>query len=120
LLALRESEVAAQASGIHVARYKTLAFAISALYTGVAGGLFAFVVGFLSPDAFDVFLSVDFVAMIILGGLGSVPGSVAGAAGLTGWTGMSGGRGTGAGARLVSGHPPMAPGSRTPLQGERP
>jgi branched-chain amino acid transport system permease protein len=46
----------------------------------VAGGLFAFVVGFLSPDAFDVFLSVDFLVMIILGGLGSVLGSVAGAA----------------------------------------
>src|SRR5207247_1322505 len=80
LLAIRESEIAAQASGVHLAKYKTLAFVISALYTGVAGGLFAFVVGFLSPDAFDVFLSVDFVAMIIVGGLGSVPGSVAGAA----------------------------------------
>ncbi len=83
LLAIRESEIAAQASGVHLARYRTLAFVISALYTGVAGGLFAFVVGFLSPDAFDVFLSVDFVAMIIIGGLGSVPGSVAGAAVLT-------------------------------------
>ena len=77
LLAIRESEIAAQASGVHLARYKTLAFAI------VAGGLFAFVVGFLSPDAFDVFLSVDYVAMIIVGGLGSVPGSIAGAALLT-------------------------------------
>jgi branched-chain amino acid transport system permease protein len=83
LLAIRESEVAAQASGVHLARYKTLAFVISAIYTGVAGGLFAFVVGFLSPDAFDVFLSVDFVAMIIVGGLGSVPGSIVGAALLT-------------------------------------
>jgi len=83
LLAIRESEIAAQASGVPLAKYKTLAFVISALYTGVAGGLFAFVVGFLSPDAFDVFLSVDFVAMIIVGGLGSVPGSVAGAAVLT-------------------------------------
>ena len=80
LLAIRESEIAAQASGVPVARYKTIAFALSAFYTGVAGGLFAFVVGFLSPDAFDVFLSVDFVVMIILGGLGSVPGSVVGAA----------------------------------------
>ena len=80
LLAIRESEIAAQASGVHLARYRTLAFVISALYTGVAGGLFAFVVGFLSPDAFDVFLSVDFVAMIIVGGLGSLPGSVVGAA----------------------------------------
>lgn len=83
LLAIRESEVAAQASGVNLARYKTLAFVISALYTGVAGALFAFVIGFLSPDAFDVFLSVDFVAMIIVGGLGSVPGSVVGAAVLT-------------------------------------
>ena len=78
LLAIRESEIAAQASGVPVARYKTLAFGLSAFYTGVAGGLFAFVVGFLSPDAFDVFLSVDFVVMIIVGGLGSVPGSIVG------------------------------------------
>jgi len=79
-LALRTSEIAAQASGINAAAYKTIAFVLSAFYTGVAGGLFAFVVGFLSPDAFDVFLSVDFLVMIILGGLGSVLGSVAGAA----------------------------------------
>ncbi len=82
-LALRESEIAAQASGIPVALYKTAAFGVSAFYTGVAGGLFAFVVGFLSPDAFDVFLSVDFVVMIIVGGLGSVPGSIIGAAVVT-------------------------------------
>ena len=83
LLAIRESEIAAQASGVHLAAYKTLAFAVSAFYTGVAGGLFAFVVGFISPDAFDVFLSVDFVAMIIVGGLGSIPGSILGAAVIT-------------------------------------
>jgi branched-chain amino acid transport system permease protein len=83
LLALRECEIAAQASGVPVARYKTIAFGLSAFYTGVAGGLFAFVVGFLSPDAFDVFMSVDFVVMIILGGLGSVPGSLVGAAVVT-------------------------------------
>jgi branched-chain amino acid transport system permease protein len=79
-LAIRTSEIAAQASGINTAAYKTMAFVLSAFYTGVAGGLFAFVVAFLSPDAFDVFLSVDFLVMIILGGLGSVFGSVAGAA----------------------------------------
>jgi branched-chain amino acid transport system permease protein len=83
LLAIRESEIAAQASGVPVARYKAIAFGVSAFYTGVAGGLFAFVVGFLSPDAFDVFLSVDFVVMIIVGGLGSVPGSIVGAAVVT-------------------------------------
>ena len=83
LLALRESEIAAQASGVNLAAYKTLAFVVSAFYTGVAGGLFALVVGFLSPDSFDVFLSVDFVAMIIVGGLGSILGSVMGAAVIT-------------------------------------
>jgi branched-chain amino acid transport system permease protein len=82
-LAIRESEIAAQASGVNVAAYKTIAFALSAFYTGVAGGLFGYVVGFLSPDAFDVFLSVDFVTMIIVGGLGSVPGSIIGAVVIT-------------------------------------
>lgn len=82
-LAIRGSEIAAQASGVNAAAFKTVAFVLSAFYTGVAGGLFAFVVGFLSPDAFDVFLSVDFLVMIILGGLGSVWGSVAGAAVVT-------------------------------------
>jgi branched-chain amino acid transport system permease protein len=82
-LAIRESEIAAQASGVHVAAWKTTAFALSAFYTGVAGGLFALLIGFLSPDAFDVFLSVDFVVMIIIGGLGSVPGSLVGAAVVT-------------------------------------
>jgi branched-chain amino acid transport system permease protein len=83
LLALRESAIAAQASGVNLAAYKTLAFVVSAFYTGVAGGLFALVVGFLSPDSFDVFLSVDFIAMIIVGGLGSILGSVMGAAVIT-------------------------------------
>jgi branched-chain amino acid transport system permease protein len=83
LLAVRESEVAAQASGVHVAAYKTLAFVLSAFYTGVAGGLFALVVGFLSPDSFDVFLSVDFVVMVVVGGLGSILGSILGAAVVT-------------------------------------
>src|SRR5207247_8999447 len=79
-LAIRTSEIAAQASGLNAAVYKTIAFVPAAFYTRVPGGLFAFVIGFLSPDAFDVFLSVDFLVMIILGGLGSVLGSVAGAA----------------------------------------
>src|SRR5262249_22977874 len=71
-LAIRESEIAAQASGVPVAAYKTLAFVLSAFYTGVAGGVFAFVVGFLSPGAFYVFLSVGFVVVIIVRRLGSL------------------------------------------------
>ena len=61
MVAIRDSEVSAQSMGIHLARYKTLAFAISAGITGLAGALFAHYVRFLAPDAFDVLLSVQFV-----------------------------------------------------------
>ena len=83
-IALRESEVAAQTIGIDLARYKTIAFAISAFYTGIAGGLFAYLITFLSPDAFTIELSVDFIAMIVIGGMGSILGSIIGAVILTG------------------------------------
>lgn len=83
-IALRESEVAAQTIGINLARYKTIAFAISAFYTGVAGGLFAYLITFLSPDAFSIELSIDFIAMIVIGGMGSILGSIIGAVILTG------------------------------------
>jgi branched-chain amino acid transport system permease protein len=83
-IALRESEVAAQTIGIDLAKYKTIAFAISAFYTGVAGGLFAYLITFLSPDAFTIELSMDFIAMIVIGGMGSILGSIIGAVILTG------------------------------------
>lgn len=82
-LALKESPVAAEAMGIHTAFYKTLAFVLSAFYTGIAGGLFAYVVGFLSPDAFSLEMSIDFAAMVIIGGMGSIWGSLLGAVFLT-------------------------------------
>jgi branched-chain amino acid transport system permease protein len=82
-LALKESPVAAEAMGIHTSVYKTLAFVLSAFYTGVAGGLFAYVVGFLSPDAFTLEMSIDFAAMVIIGGMGSIWGSILGAIFLT-------------------------------------
>ena len=83
-VALRESEVAAQTIGVDLAKYKTIAFAISAFYTGVAGGLFAYLITFLSPDAFTIELSIDFIAMIVIGGMGSILGSIIGAVILTG------------------------------------
>ena len=83
-IALRESEIAAQTIGVDLAKYKTIAFAISAFYTGVAGGLFAYLITYLSPDAFTIELSVDFIAMIVIGGLGSIMGSIIGAVILTG------------------------------------
>ena len=65
--------------GVNLARYKTIAFAISALYTGLAGALSAFIVGFLDPQEFSFFLSIQFITIIILGGLASLLGSVLGA-----------------------------------------
>lgn len=82
-LALKESPVAAEAMGINTAFYKTLAFVLSAFYTGLAGGLFAFVVSYLSPDVFSLELSIDFTAMVIVGGMGSLAGSILGAVFLT-------------------------------------
>ena len=79
MVAIRDSEVSAQSMGIHLARYKTLAFAISAGMTGLAGALFAHYVRFLAPDAFDVLLSVQFVTIVFVGGLGSLRGAIFGA-----------------------------------------
>lgn len=83
-VALRESEIAAKTIGVDLAKYKTVAFALSAFYTGVAGGLFAYLITYLSPDAFTLELSIDFIAMIVIGGLGSILGSIIGAVILTG------------------------------------
>jgi branched-chain amino acid transport system permease protein len=78
-IALRESEIAAQTNGIDLAKYKTIAFALSAFYTGLAGALYAQAVTFIAPDGFTIFLSIRFLAVIIIGGMGSVLGSVLGA-----------------------------------------
>lgn len=78
-LAIRDNERAAAAMGVNLAQYKTIAFAISALYTGLAGALSAFIVGFLDPQEFSFFLSIQFITVIILGGLASLLGSVLGA-----------------------------------------
>jgi branched-chain amino acid transport system permease protein len=79
MVAIRDSEVSAQSMGINLARYKTLAFAISAGMTGLAGALFAHYVRYLAPDAFDVLLSVQFVTIVFVGGLGSLRGAILGA-----------------------------------------
>ncbi|WP_428487321.1 branched-chain amino acid ABC transporter permease [Rhodopila sp.] len=79
MVAIRDSEVSAQSMGINLAWYKTLAFAISAGMTGLAGALFAHYVRYLAPDAFDVLLSVQFVTIVFIGGLGSLRGAILGA-----------------------------------------
>ncbi|MCL6499132.1 MAG: branched-chain amino acid ABC transporter permease [Firmicutes bacterium] len=82
-MAIRDSDVAAEVSGVNLTRYKTLAFALSALYTGVAGALMGHVVGFLEPQLFTLFESVYFFSMVVVGGLASISGSILGAVVLT-------------------------------------
>ena len=79
LRAIATSEVAAAAAGINVAAYKLRLFVLAAGLAGLAGGLFAFRLGFLSPDAFPVIISIEFVVIVVVGGLGSVYGAVLGA-----------------------------------------
>ncbi|HEU5018216.1 MAG TPA: branched-chain amino acid ABC transporter permease, partial [Pseudolabrys sp.] len=77
--AIHTRETVAEALGINVARYKLLAFVISSSMTSVAGCLFAYYRGFVSVEAFDLFLSIQYVAMIIIGGMGSLLGALLGA-----------------------------------------
>jgi branched-chain amino acid transport system permease protein len=78
--AVRDSEVAATSSGISVARYKTLAFGVSAFYAGVAGSLYAIANAYVNPDVFPIILSVYLVVGLAVGGLDSFPGLIGGAA----------------------------------------
>jgi len=82
-VAIRDSDIAAEVIGINLTIYKTLSFAVSAFYAGIAGGLFAFVLGFFDPVTFNMFLSIYFLVMIVVGGLGSIMGSITGAAFIT-------------------------------------
>jgi branched-chain amino acid transport system permease protein len=78
-VAIRDSEISAQSMGIHLARYKTLSFAISAALAGVAGALYVHKLQFISPDQFNILQSIDLLLMIVIGGLGSVHGAFLGA-----------------------------------------
>lgn len=78
LMAIRQSEVAAAAMGVQVQSAKALAFDLSALYAGVAGALYAPLIGVISPDVFTVNVSISVLVSLLLGGLGSVVGAVIG------------------------------------------
>jgi branched-chain amino acid transport system permease protein len=78
-LAIRDSETAARSMGIDTARYKTTAFAISAAITGIAGVLYAHKLSYISPEMFSLSVSIDFVMIIIIGGILSLRGAVFGA-----------------------------------------
>ncbi len=80
LMALRDSEIAAQSMGVAIARTKLVAFALSAALTGFAGALYAHKIQFLSPDQFTIVASVELLVLVLVGGLGSLHGAVLGAA----------------------------------------
>lgn len=78
-VAIRDGEIAAQSLGISLLRYKGLAFAISGFYAGAAGALYAPLLGYISPEGFDLFQMIIQKSMIVVGGMGSIVGSVIGA-----------------------------------------
>jgi len=79
LIALRDNPIAAEAMGVNGALYKSTAFGVSALYTGIGGALGAIAVQFVAPDSFAVFLSISFVVGIVVGGLATLSGAIYGA-----------------------------------------
>lgn len=79
LIAVRDHPIAATAMGVNLPIFKSMAFGISAAFTGVAGALGAICVAFVSPDSFTVWLSITFLVGVVVGGLASIPGAVFGA-----------------------------------------
>jgi branched-chain amino acid transport system permease protein len=79
LVAIRDHHVAAEAMGIDNAIYKSAAFGVSAMYTGVAGALSAIAVQYVAPDSFSIFVSIVFLVGIVVGGLASISGALYGA-----------------------------------------
>ena len=79
LIAIRDQHIAAEAMGINNALYKSLAFGVSAMYTGVAGALGAIAVQYVAPDSFTIFVSLVFLVGIVVGGLASISGALYGA-----------------------------------------
>jgi branched-chain amino acid transport system permease protein len=76
LTAIRENSHAADGMGVNVRKYKVLAFAISAFYTGFAGAMYAHLIKYISPDTFTMTLSVMFMTMVLFGGSGSLLGPI--------------------------------------------
>jgi branched-chain amino acid transport system permease protein len=78
-VAMRDGEIAAEALGVNLLRYKALAFALSGVYAGIAGGLFAGLLNYVAPETFDLFQMIIQKAMVMVGGIGSITGSIIGA-----------------------------------------
>jgi branched-chain amino acid transport system permease protein len=83
LRSLASSETAAAASGVAVAHHKAAVFTLAGAFAGLAGGVYAFWIGYVAPGSFPVLLSVQYVVMVVVGGLGTLWGALVGAAALT-------------------------------------
>jgi len=79
LKAIRDDEIAAESTGINIVRFKIQSFAVSAFMAGVGGCLYAHFIGYINPSDFGFLKSIDMLSMVVLGGLGSIPGAVLGA-----------------------------------------
>jgi len=79
LVAIREDEIAAEAMGVHTTRAKVISFVVSSAMAGIAGGLFAHFLMYINPNSFTFLKSFEIIIMIVIGGLGSITGSVLGA-----------------------------------------
>ena len=83
IIAVRDNEIAAESCGLNIMFYKCFGFAVSAFFAGVAGALYASFVGLLSPNTFGFMKSIEILVMVVLGGMGSMVGSVISATALT-------------------------------------
>jgi branched-chain amino acid transport system permease protein len=79
-VAIRDSEISASCMGVNLAKYKTMAFAVSAALTGIGGALYGHKLAFISPEQFTLFQSIELITIVILGGIGFLHGAVLGAA----------------------------------------
>jgi branched-chain amino acid transport system permease protein len=78
-VAIRDRDIAAEVMGVNITAYKVLSFTISSFFAGLAGGMYAYTMGYIQPDLFTLLLSIQYLTMIIVGGMGTVLGSVFGA-----------------------------------------
>ncbi|MBN8205164.1 branched-chain amino acid ABC transporter permease [Microbacterium esteraromaticum] len=77
--AVRDRDIAAEVMGVNLLRTKTLAFALSSAYAGIAGALFSMLIGRIAPEQWNLFLSIDFLAVIVIGGIATISGTLIGA-----------------------------------------
>ncbi len=78
-IAIRDRDIAAEVIGVNVTAYKVMAFTISSFFAGVAGSMYSYTMGYIHPEHFTLLLSIQYLAMIIVGGLGTILGSIFGA-----------------------------------------